>query len=159
MTPTDAKARGAAGQAQSEQQVRHDNIACLDAAQAGGSVGLRISEAIAPAGTRRLPPYGRKLLGLRAQGLAPTVAVLILDGWAPATNLDEYAPWILVVLDDLPAAHFDFRCVAGLFVFVVAERLARADEIVVQVFRFSPRAVYAWTDELRSLAFYTRELP
>ncbi|MGH6827073.1 hypothetical protein [Methyloceanibacter sp.] len=96
----------------------------------------------------RLPPYGRKLHGLRREGLAPNIAVLILDGWARTANLDEYAPWVLVVPDNVPADCFDFRCIAGLFAFVVAERIARADDIALQVFRYSPKGVYSWTDEL-----------
>jgi hypothetical protein len=158
MTPRNAKARGAAGQAQSKQQMSSDDTACFDVLQAMVNGTLRNREAIARANIRRrLPAYGRKLLALRARGLAPTVAVLILGDWRPRATLDEYTPWLLIVPDDEPAASFDFHCVAGLFAFVVAETIARADEIAVQVLRYSPRAVYGWADELGCLAFYIRE--
>jgi len=106
-----------------------------------------------------LPPYGRKLLALRAQGLAPTVAVLILDGWEPIVNLAEYAPWVLIIPDTEPAASFDFRCIAGLFAYVVAQRMARMDEIATHVLKYCPKGVCGWADELGSLAFYSGRQP
>ena len=89
----------------------------------------------------RQPPYGRKLLALRARGYAPTLAVLILDGWRPALIEDEHAPWVLVIPDGEAASCSDFRCVAGLFVYIIADRIARADEIAIPVFRRSTNAL------------------
>jgi hypothetical protein len=95
----------------------------------------------------RLPPYGRKLLELRANSRVPKRAVLVVDGWDPVENLDEYAPWVVVVPDDEPARIFDFRCIAGLFVVVYAGTVARVLEIAEQVYRFWPRTMFLYAQE------------
>jgi hypothetical protein len=104
----------------------------------------------------RLPPYGRKLAALRAAGMAPTSAVLVVDGWAPIENLREYAPWVLVIPDDEPAQGFDFHVVAGLFVLVMSATIERIDEIALRVLRFSPKTVFGWFETEARLCCYTR---
>lgn len=105
----------------------------------------------------RLPPYGRKVLGLRAEGKAPQLAVLVVDGWEPVSNLDEYAPWVLVIPDDEVPGTFDFRCLVGLFAVVVGRDIERVDALVNQILRFYPKAVYGWPEDQRRVAFYSRE--
>lgn len=107
---------------------------------------------------RRLPPYGRKLRAMRDQGQAPVCAVLIVDGWGPVTMLDEYAPWVLIVPDDEPAARFDFMVIAGLFVYIIADTAERADEIAAHVWHFEPRMVYSWTADTDTFTFHARRI-
>lgn len=100
----------------------------------------------------RLPPYGRKLLDLRSKGQAPRCAALVVDGWEPVDNLDEYAPWVVVVPDDEPAEAFDFRFLTGLFVVIYSATVARVLEIAKQVYRFWPRTLFLYADEARRMA-------
>jgi len=106
---------------------------------------------------RRLPANGRKLLALRQQGLSPVLAVLILDGWAPTAGIEEHEPWIAVIPDDTPVALVDFRCVAGLTVYIVADRLPRLDEIALQVMRFGPKAAFGWADQSKDFVVYAKD--
>jgi hypothetical protein len=100
----------------------------------------------------RLPPYGRKLLDLRSNGQAPMTAALVVDGWAPCENVDEYEPWVVVVPDDEPAETFDFRFLTGLFVVVYSATVGRVLEIAEQVYRFWPRTVFLYAEEARRMA-------
>ena len=104
----------------------------------------------------RLPAFGRKILALRSQGLAPNMAVLVVDGWAPVENLDEYTPWVVVVPDGSPADDLDFRCIAGLFVLIMAATVGRVDALALQVLRFGPRAVFGWLESWAQLVFYVK---
>jgi hypothetical protein len=104
----------------------------------------------------RLPPYGRKLAALRTAGMAPTSVVLVVDGWGPIENLQEYAPWILVIPDGEAAERFDFRVVAGLFVLVMSAAVERMDEIALRVLHFCPKTVFGWFEPEERLCFYRR---
>jgi len=104
----------------------------------------------------RLPPCGRKLFKLRDRGEAPSIAVLITDRWEVEAIWDEHAPWVLIVPEGNPAAAFDFRCVAGLFVYIIADEADRADEIAAQVWRFHPRMVYSWSADSDIFTFHAR---
>ena len=68
---------------------------------------------------RRLPAYGRKVIALRESGQAPTVAVLVADGWKPIANVEEYAPWVVIVPDDEEPERLDFGFLSGLFALLV----------------------------------------
>jgi hypothetical protein len=113
---------------------------------------------IAP--TLRLPPYGRKILALRAKGLAPAYALLIVKGWAPLSgpNLEQYVQWVIVVPDDEPAFGLDFRMVAALHVLVMAPTLPDVAEITAHVHRFAPASIWGWAEDGRFLLPYTRGL-
>ena len=100
----------------------------------------------------RLPPYGRKLLDLRAQGQAPLTAALVVDGWEPVANLEEYDPWVVVVPDGEPAGTFDFRFLTGLFVVIYSATVLRVLAIAEQVYRFWPRTVFLYAEEARRMA-------
>ena len=106
---------------------------------------------------RRLPAYGRKIVALRESGQAPTVAVLVVDGWKPITNLEGYSPWVVVVPDDEEPDRMDFGCLAGLFAFVFADRIERMDAIACAVLDHRPAGVFGWTDGIPALAYYVRE--
>lgn len=111
----------------------------------------------AQATRRRLPAYGRQVAALRAGGFAPTVALLVADGWTPYTVADEHRPWVLIVPESEPPEAFDFRSVAGLFVYVVGFDSARVDAIVAQVEHYAPRAVYSWRGDVDVFTFYATE--
>ena len=106
----------------------------------------------------RLPPFGRKVLALRAQGLAPMYAALVVDGWEPVTceELGQYAPWVIVIPDEEPASRFDFRPLAGLHVVVMAANLSRVDELALQIDRFEPKSIWGWPEDREVLIGYAR---
>jgi hypothetical protein len=104
----------------------------------------------------RLPPYSKKVLALRGEGLAPSTAVLVVDGWAPI-DITEYAPWVVVLPDDEPVRNFDFRCLTGLFVLVQASTTRRVAEIAEQVERFWPKVIYGWPEDREQLTYFVRE--
>lgn len=108
---------------------------------------------------RRLPAFGRRILSLRRQGLAPDLAVLILDGWTATDGLGLYAPWVVVVPDDCAISEIDFRCIAGLHVVVQATHLERVDAIASKVLSYAPRAVFGWPDKHCALIFYIEDTP
>ncbi len=114
---------------------------------------------VTPSQRLRQPPFGRNLMALRAQGFAPTLAVLIVDGWEPVTIHDEHAPWVLVIPDGEPAGQFDFRCIAGLIVYLVTDTTDRADEIAAHAWRFHPIMVYSWAADSDVFTFHARRLP
>jgi hypothetical protein len=105
---------------------------------------------------QRLPAYGRSLVEMRARGFAPSVAVLIKDGWAPAENEHEHSPWVVAIPDGEPIESFDFRFVAGLCAYVVGDDQERMDAIAAHMQRFCPSLICGWAADRDIFTIYAR---
>jgi hypothetical protein len=105
---------------------------------------------------QRLPPYGRKLVEMRSRGFAPSLAILIKDGWASAAIEHEHSPWVVAIPDGEAIETLDFRFVAGLCAYVVGNDQERTDDIAAHLFRYCPSLVCGWTANRDVFTIYAR---
>lgn len=89
---------------------------------------------------KRLPAYGRELIRMRKEGLAPDQrGVFITDDWR---RWHDYG-WRAVIQADAQLGLLNFSFVAGLEVIVMSKTAERAEQIGAAVACFNPRRLVA----------------
>lgn len=137
-----------------------NGAATLDAADRGAAyLDKRAQRRESAVVGMRQPAYANRVHALRRDGKAPWLGVLIKDGWGIADFYDDdFGPWSLVVPNDVPLSQLDFRCIAGLHCFVIADTRRQVHDIAEQVHKSAPKQIWGIPGPQYLLTTYFREV-